>query len=255
MSDPGQAPAPHELQFQHAEVLPPEGASGPSSQICVACKQPIGDTYYHAQGRVVCPACAQRIQTFQQAPPRRSLARAVLYGAVAALGGCILYAAVAIITGWEFGLVAIVVGYMVGKAIRHGSHGLGGRPQQILAVVLTYFAITTSYIPVLIYEANHHPEKFESTGATRGGAARSGAVRSQDPGAAPERPRKPRMGFASAMVMLLLLTAAAPFFGLGSGFSGIITLFLIFIGMRQAWRLTARSEILVMGPYHSAPAS
>ena len=180
MSDPDQTPAPHELQFQHAEVIPPAGASGPASQLCVACKRPTGETYYHAQGRVVCPACAQRIQTFQQAPPPMSLARAVLYGAVAALGGSILYAAVAIITGWEFGLVAIVVGYMVGKAIRHGSHGLGGRPQQILAVVLTYFAITTSYIPVLIYEANHHPEKFESTGATRGGAARSGAVRSQD---------------------------------------------------------------------------
>jgi hypothetical protein len=158
MSDPGQAPAPHELQFQHAEVLPPEGASGPSSQICVACKQPIGDTYYHAQGRVVCPACASRIQAGQQAPPPLSLARALLYGAGAALGGCILYAAVAIVTGWEFGLVAIVVGYMVGKAIRHGSHGRGGRPQQILAVVLTYFAITTSYIPVLIYETAHHPE-------------------------------------------------------------------------------------------------
>ena len=63
------------------------------------------------------------------------------------------------------------------------------------------------------------------------------------------------MTIAGAMAMLLLLTAAAPFFGLASGVSGIITLFLIFIGMRQAWRLTARSEILVMGPYHSAPAS
>jgi hypothetical protein len=55
--------------------------------------------------------------------------------------------------------------------------------------------------------------------------------------------------------MLLLLTAAAPFFGLASGLSGIITLFLIFIGIRQAWKLTARSEILVMGPYQAAPAS
>ena len=249
MSESGQTPAPHELQFEHAEVHPPEGASGPSSQLCVACKRPTGDTYYHAQGRVVCPTCAQRIQTFQQAPPPMSLARAVLYGAGAALGGCILYAMVAIITGWEFGLVAIVVGYMVGKAIRHGSHGLGGRPQQILAVFLTYFAITTSYIPVFIYEAARHPEKFAATRA-----ARSGTADSANP-AAPQPPRHPRMGFAAAIMMLLLLAAAAPFLGLASGFSGIITLFLIFIGIRQAWRLTARSEILVMGPYQAAPAA
>ena len=269
MSDPGQAPPPHELQFQHAEALPPEGASGPTSQLCVACKRPIGGTYYHAQGRVVCAECASRIQAGQQAPPPLSLARALLYGAGAALGGCILYAAVAIITGWEFGLVAIVVGYMVGKAIRHGSRGLGGRPQQLLAVVLTYFAITTSYIPVLVYETVHHPEQFARSRKAKGGAAkgeaarsgagqgsavRSGTAESQTP-APPGSPRQPRMPAGAASVMLLLLTAAAPFFGLASGLSGIITLFLIFIGMRQAWKLTARSEILVTGPYETAPAS
>jgi hypothetical protein len=61
-----------------------------------------------------------------------------------------LYALVAILTGLEVGLIAILVGYMVGRAVRHGSGGLGGRPQQILAVVLTYFAITTSYLPVFV---------------------------------------------------------------------------------------------------------
>ena len=79
----------------------------------------------------------------------------------------------------------------------------------------------------------------------------------QSPGtdAAPAPAGKPRMSFVAAIVMLLLLTAAAPFFSLTSGFSGIITLFLIYIGMRQAWKLTARSQILVMGPYETAPVS
>jgi hypothetical protein len=249
MSDPGQIPAPHELQFEHAEALPTGDASGPSSQFCAACKRPIGSTYYHAQGRPVCPECASRIQAAQQAPPPRLLARALLYGAGAALGGSILYATVAIITGWEFGLIAIVVGYMVGKAIRHASHGLGGRAQQVLAVVLTYFAITTSYIPVFIYESVRPPETFARPGVTQ-----SGAADSQSPGA-PARFRKPHVNFVSAIVMLLLLTAAAPFFSLSSGFSGIITLLLIFIGMRQAWKLTAQSRIPLMGPYESAPVS
>ncbi len=75
--------------------------------------------------------------------------RAALYGAGAAL--------VAIVTGYEIGLISILVGITVGKAIRRGSHGWGGRPQQILAVALTYFAITSSYIPVAIYNAQNKP--------------------------------------------------------------------------------------------------
>ena len=249
MSDFDQAPLPHELQFQHAEVIPPKGSSGPGSRLCVVCKRPTGNTYFHAQGRVVCPGCAARIQAGQQAPPPLSLARSLLYGGAAALGGCILYSAVAILVGWV-ALVAIVVGFMVGKAIRHGSNGLGGRPQQILAVVLTYFAITTSYIPVFIYQARQHPEKYAHSRPAQGGTAQG-----QNPEAAPVRQAKPHMGLAGALVMLVLLTAAAPFFGLASGVSGIITLFLIYIGMRQAWKLTARSEILMMGPYEAAPDS
>src|SRR5689334_5660225 len=82
-----------ELQFQTAEPLPPS-PTGPS---CVACKQPIVKTYYHAQGATVCELCAQRIQSGQQAPPPLSLARAVLYGSGAAVAGCMLYALVAIL--------------------------------------------------------------------------------------------------------------------------------------------------------------
>src|ERR1041384_2897539 len=137
---------PGDLQFERAQPVTATGCLSDTG--CVACKQPIRTTYYHAQGKTICETCAQRIQTGQQAPPPLSLARAVLYGCAAALAGSILYAAVAMITGLEIGLIAIVVGVMVGKAVRFGSHGLGGRPRQILAVMLTYFAITTSYIPV-----------------------------------------------------------------------------------------------------------
>ncbi len=50
--------------------------------------------------------------------------------------------------------------------------------------------------------------------------------------------------------MLLLLAAVAPFLSLGSsGVSGLISIFIIFIGLQRAWRLTGRSEILLMGPY------
>lgn len=189
----------------------------------------------------MCELCAQRIQNGQQAPPVAALGRAALFGAGAALAGCALYALVSILTGWEIGIVAIVVGVMVGKAVRYGSHGLGGRPQQILAVTLTYFAITTSYIPVFIYQAVKNPAALQQS-------------RQAETPAVAER-ETPRMSVGKALFILLLLTAAAPFLNLSAGIGAFITLFIIYIGLRQAWRLTARSEILIMGPYQVEPAS
>jgi hypothetical protein len=258
MSDFGATPQPEELQFQRAEPLPGVDAAASLGQPCVICKQPTGSTYYHAQGQVVCPACAQRIESGQQAPPAISLARAALFGGGAALAGSILYALVTIVTGLGIGLIAIVVGVMVGRAIRLASNGLGGRPQQILAVVLTYFAITTSYIPVMFYRMAKDPSVLTK----RQPGANRGAVSTPGTSVAPRPPVRPPVNAGQAilalgklLLLLLLITAAAPFLALRAGVSGLITLFIIFIGLQRAWKLTGRTEILVMGPYETTPAA
>src|SRR5258708_12589993 len=82
---PEQLPSVEELQFRRAQPLA-SGTEGTSAnQSCVACKQPIADDYYHAQGQVICPLCAERIQSGQQKPPSISLVRSALYGAAAPL--------------------------------------------------------------------------------------------------------------------------------------------------------------------------
>jgi hypothetical protein len=215
MSEFSPGPAPQDLQFERAEPLT-EASAGPDARRCVVCKLPIADSYFHAQGQVVCPNCAGRIQSGQQAPPAIALGRAALYGLGAAAAGCALYAAVAILLHLEIGIIAIAVGIMVGKAIRAGSNGLGGRPQQIL-----------------------HQGKAGQSDAPR-------AVDSATP--------KSRMSPVGAIVTLLLIFAAAPFLNLTSGIGGLISLFIIFIGLRQAWKLTGRNEILLMGPYPASQA-
>jgi hypothetical protein len=235
MPDFGPPPSPQDLQFQHAEPIVEASSSDGSAQACVVCKQPVGGSYYQAQGQqVVCPLCAERIRAGLQAAPGISLMRAALYGGGAALAGCALYALVAIVLHAEIGLIAILVGWMVGKAIRHASHGRGGRPQQVLAVVLTYFAITTSYIPVILYQdarvrqTNNAPVSSSALAEAR-----------------------PRMSFGTAALFLLVLTAVAPFLSLTSGVSAWISLFIIFIGLQYAWKLTARREIVLTGPYQA----
>src|SRR5262249_54120220 len=156
-----------------------------------------------------------------------SLLRAALYGGGAALGGCILYAIFTLVTGFEFALMAILVGYMVGKAIRHGSNGLGGRPQQILAVVLTYLAITTRYSPLFISQT------IKRDKAATAQTAQTGAGNAKKDEATGD---KPKMSLGGAIVMLILIAAAAPFLSLGSGLSGFLSLLIIFIGLSKAWK-------------------
>ena len=234
MPDNGPPPSPHELQFQHAEPI----AEVSAGLVCVVCKQPVVGSYYHAQGQqTLCVLCAERIRAGLQAAPAISLVRAALYGGGAALAGCALYALVAIVLHAEIGLIAILVGWMVGKAIRHGSYGHGGRRQQILAVLLTYFAITTSYIPVILYHAATSPHVAQTADAPASSDAPATA--------------RPRMSFGTTALFLLVLTAVAPFLSLTSGVSAWISLFIIFIGLQYAWKLTARREIVLTGPYQA----
>ncbi len=234
-------PPPEELQFRRAQPI----GETPSGQHCVICHSLIQEEYYHAQDQVICPMCAGRIQSGQQAPPSASLMRAALYGGGAALAGCALYAIVAIATGLEVGLIAIVVGIMVGKAIRYASNGLGGRPQQILAVTLTYFAITTSFIPVFIYQTRKAPA--QQTAQTQQQA------RSDQPAITAEQ--QPSVSLSRALVYVLALAMIAPFLELiSSPLSGLISLFIIFIGLQRAWALTRRHTVFIAGPYKLSEA-
>lgn len=204
-----------QLQFRQAEV-----AGATASRRCVACKSPIFGEWFQAAGRTVCPNCAARIQSGQQAAPAHSLLKAALFGGAAALAGCAIYATVAIVAHLELALIAILIGYMVGRAIRYASNGRGGRPQQILAVVLTYFAITFSYLAVFLYNTT----------------------------------LKAPTDMAGLIAGLLGVAAAAPFLALNANMAGgLLSLVIIFFGLRQAWRMTGRSDILVMGPYTPGP--
>lgn len=233
-------PAAETLQFRRAEHV--DTAAAASTQRCVRCSRAIDGTYFHALGKVICPECAASLEAWQQAPKPHSLAKAFVYGLGAAIAGSALYAVVAIVTGFELALIAILIGYMVGKAVRYASGGLGGRPQQILAVLLTYFAISTSYIPVAIYHiAKDQPVSTESSaapGPVTGGSATE------------ETKSKPALSLGASIITLLGLAIAAPFLSLSS-VGGLLSLLIIFFGLQRAWRMTGRVDIPVMGPYQA----
>lgn len=232
MPEPEPLPSVSELQFRRAQ--PTDSTDAPSPKSCAACKQLIDGPYFQVQQHVICPACAAKIEAGKLAKKPIPWVRLVIYGAGAALAGSILYA-IPLAMGFQIGIVALAVGWMVGKAIRTGGYGIGGRPQQILAVALTYFAISMSFFPAGIFIGVKHAVAAKNS-----------------PAAAPAIPKpvKPPIPVGKAIAGLLMLAAISPFLELGSSpVGGLISLFILFIGLQRAWALTAGHEILVTGPY------
>ena len=107
------------LQFDKAE--PPPGQPAPSVAGCAGCQRPLSSIYYQINGSAACERCKTQLQYDQMsASGFPSVVRACAFGFVAALAGGALWYAVRSTTGYEVGLIAIVVGVMVGAAVRAG---------------------------------------------------------------------------------------------------------------------------------------
>jgi hypothetical protein len=138
---------------------------------------------------------------------------ALLYGFGAAILGSILYAAFTLITHIEIGYVAVGVGYLVGKAMLQATRGLGGRRYQIAAVAFTYFSVSLAAVPEILWywhQQGHDIAHVSSRG----------------------------------IIFLAEYGIASPFLGLKEGIGGFIGLFILFVGMRAAWRFTADRRLV-----------
>src|SRR5262249_21022939 len=187
-----------DLQFQKAEFVSPR-----QQFVCDFCRTVIADTYYHVGGAVTCPSCAQPRLLIQGRPEGRgTFLKAALFGAGAAFAGSILYFLVSL-TGFQFSIIAIVVGVMVGKAIRYVTRGRSSLRYRLLAVFLTYAAITTSSLPSMIAAAG----KRKHNAATESASAA--------PASAPAPATKPiltPLRLVRALVIVLAFTLVLPFF-------------------------------------------
>jgi hypothetical protein len=239
------------LQFDTA-IPQATPAARASSMGCAACRREMSDRYFDVNGQTVCEACSQGLAAEIQTPQGwGAIARAGLFGGVAAIAGAILYYAVIRITDFEIGLVAIAIGYMVGYAIRMAVGGRGGRRFQILAVVLTYWAVGLAYAPLVFESAlkagQAASDSTESAPATRTGpTAADASARAAD---------TPDTGVVAAILMLVGLTFALPVMvTIGSIPGGLISAAIIAFGMRQAWHMTGAPRLAITGPYRIGPA-
>jgi len=271
------------LQFDRVSSAGKPGAAPPGGPMrCSSCGQPLTDVYYHIAGKPICGACrekalAQIAQWQRGAKSGASMARAVVFGLGAALAGAAIYYAVMAFLNLEIGIVAILIGYMVGYSIRKATQNAGGRRYQVLAVALTYFAVAVAYSPfaiqgmlkgrearrshasavhrsdtvggrtVIVIDSSGDIHDSVPAGAEVAAGDSTGAADSATAGA---HATKDSPSLIVALGAMLVFIFALPVIAIvGSMPSGLISALIIGIGLRQAWRMTGAASIEIRGPF------
>jgi hypothetical protein len=204
-------------QFSTAEYAPQ-----PTLQRCHFCSTPLVSEYYRVRGQTACASCAAAAREGAPGQSNTAFTRALLFGIVAAAVGLAGYSAFTIATSLYVGYVALGVGYIVAKAMKFGSGGLGGRPYQITAVILTYLAIALAEIPIILWQL---------------------------------RAKVPSGHMLAVAMRLLPVGLESPVLAMRSPVHGLINAVILFVGLQIAWRGTASTGVAVEGPFRLTPAA
>jgi hypothetical protein len=206
---PTPASAADALQFDTAEPV----HALPAAMACAGCGRALESVYHTVNAKPVCSACRAQLEN----PPSGSLLRAALMGGAAGFAGWCVYFAILKLANYELAIIAILVGYLVGQGVHRGSAGRGGRRYQVMAVLITYVAITASYLPLLAAEISR-----------KGGS--------------------PVAAWMAAEVLALMY----PFLSITQSPLGIV---ILGIGLWQAWKSNQRVQLAITGPHTvAAPA-
>ena len=206
-------------QFQKAEY------GGAASQAaCAICRQPVGAAYYRVNGAMACEQCAARVKNATPESSHANFMRGLFFGIGGAIAGLVLYAGFTIVTKIYLGYISVAVGYIVGKAIKMGSKGFGGRRYQILAVLLTYASMSIAEVPIALSHVASWRELISGPGQ---------------------------------LLYLIGSGLASPFTNLAhSQFHGAIEIVILLIGMRIAWQITSMSDhAQIAGPFKNEGAA
>ena len=243
------------IQFESADF---GAAAAPSA--CANCKAVLAGTYWAVNGAAVCERCRMTLAApLEVGGGLGCFVRGGALGAVAGAGGALVYFAVGYLTGYEFSLLAILVGWLVGTGVRLGARGRGGFAYQALAVVLTYVAIASTSVPAIVTGlreefAKHHAatthtehaavDPDDAAADVAPAAASTADVADDAPGSTLET--------AIAVTLLLAFACALPFLDATGNPIGLL---IIVIGLHQAWTMNRRTVLEITGPHALSPAN
>ena len=266
-ADSSTRPEADNLQFDRA-VDPSVADASNGAPTCSTCNAPIRMYYYDIDGATVCSTCKQGVERASgtgAGGAKGGMLKVVLAGLGTAVAGAIIYYSVMEYLNLEIGYVAILIGFMVGYAVRGAAAGRGGRRYQLLAAGLTYFAVALAYAPFAMGAGGDGEgeeiaadsiaavsDAIDPSAADAQGAASSDAGAGDANAATPDATAQ-QLGFGGIALALgggLLFVLALPVIViLGSMPSGLISAAIIGFGIHQAWSMTRAVDVAITGPF------
>lgn len=245
------------LQFDQAEYATP-AAERPA---CSVCHQPIPEEYFEINQKVLCPRCRMGVEAaFKGGSRAARILKATALGIGASIIGAIIYYAFVKATGANWALISILVGFMVGGAVRKGTGNRGGRFYQFLAMFLTYSSIVAMNAPLVIEEMVKHADDKPAAEKGEGGARPDAAGKKADPAKAAEgkaeagvpRADPPDLSqFLQALVILIGFFYAVPVLeATQAPISGLIYAFALW----EAWKINKPVHLVFNGPFRLGAA-
>lgn len=248
-----------ELQLDTAEFA--EESDGVLK--CSVCHLQFGNEYFDINGIKCCENCKNGAKVIWDAgSPVARFIKAALFGSGAGIAGTAIYLGVLMATGYEIGLISILVGWMVGSAVFVGCERRGGLTYQILAIFITYTAIVSAYVPYYLMEYRGAEasveESIEVEEPSDGAIALSENSEAIEDGpiTSPSESEQVETGEAADNASFTEIVTGAfflvgfiysiPFLG---GFSNILGLLIIGFALWQAWQMNEKRKLVVSGPY------
>ena len=147
---------------QETNLIPEETIlnSSDTTKTCHSCGITIEDEYFLTSGNPWCRTCRDDWENVREKPGCLTILRIIAFGLGAAMLGGGLWALIVIMTGYELGLIAILLGLMVGHSVKLGARGYRGRLCQVLAIILTFVGLSYSTIPIIVNEYRKNPDMY-----------------------------------------------------------------------------------------------
>ena len=228
---------------------------------CQLCGQTLGSSYYRVGPNQACPQCAEKAKFEIPKDTHSAFVRGITFGIGGAILGWIAYSTFSIVTGIEIGYLSVLVGFLVAKAIMMGSKGIGGRRYQVVALLLTYVAVSMSAVPIGIAAMMKARDAKKAAVTQNSAGAQTPAPNDEDsPGNSSGDSSGDSSGPISfqpkstggVVLYLVMVGLASPFLEFQNPLSGGIGIIILLVGIRIAWQMTAGKSLDILGPFNRA---
>jgi len=246
---------------QDVDVDPQHEDTG---MICKVCSQLIVGEYYDVNGQVTCTSCSERLAAVATGGSGSvRFVRATVLGVVAGAVGAAIWFGIRMGTGYELGLVAIGVGFLVGGAVRYGAKRRGGWVYQLLAVFIAYSAIIANYVPDSVValssgDSSSAQETVKQQGNNEGSAENAEiADRATEDDETIEDIKWEELSNVEKFIYVIFVFVTLFIFLLPQmAMSGdIIGLLFVAFAIYEAWKMNKRISLQITGPYTFAENS